>query len=229
MSPKDMAPAPAVSLDDLKREYLTLDSKLFTTAAEVYWRQGQLLIQIKTRLKHGAWLRWVLDNLHVGTTQASLRMRIGVLPSPPIFSENRKFDLAQLAAIAEISVSQKLSLDAAADRWQNKPESKLKSDSKPPKNKRAPKPRSEPIPDLGNWRAGQGRKAATSSTAEQMSVPKAFEVLGIDIQRQTITPDSLDILFKGLRQKAHPDKGGADAKFVALTAAYRVLGGVTKH
>ena len=203
----------AVSLDDLKAEYLELDTVLgglTASANEVYWKQGRILNKIKAKVGHGKWLRWVNQNLSIGQSQAKLRMLIGSLPSLPKSPESRRFDCEQLAEVAQIAMTLNLSPDAAVEKWQKN-------------HGAADKKGWERMKD-GSWRRKSKPKPPRPPGARAMSREEAFKTFGITVYGSIdITKESLDILFKGLRQIRHPDKGGSNDQFVSLTKAYEVL------
>jgi hypothetical protein len=199
------------SLADLKNRYLSLEAVFCESRNDVYWKQGQILIQIKAQLRHGEWRAWIEKNLHIDRTQAQLRMKIGSLPSLPKRPENRSFQptLEVLAKIADVAATHKLTPDAATEKYLKDFESQ-----KARFKKQGPEP------------GGKKRRASSNiQRGHGMTREQALRIFGIDIDRRTIEKRYLEIFHKALRQKLHPDKGGKHDDFIALDKAYAALGG----
>jgi hypothetical protein len=187
----------AVGIDDLKSQYLSIEPdrmNIEATRAEMYWKQGHILRQIKAQLKHGEWLPWITENFALSATQAKLRMAVGRLPALPKSPENRRFNLDELSAIAAIAARHKMSPDVAAERFIA--QEKVAAD---------------PAPAESGQDAAAGESGITRS--------EAFKILGINIERGTIRLESLQILAVGLQQARDPDMGGINA----ITEAVKTL------
>lgn len=219
-----------VKLDTLQKKVLELQDGLSTllyTAAEKAWVLGQALNELKAVTPHGEWEPWCRKNLRFSIRQTQVMMQIGTLKALPDKSASeRAFDfqddplrLQDLAAIASIAKREECSPDKAATIFLKGQRADAEAVTIHP-NAEADaaliKSLSGRAPDPAPGKASTSRKV--SMTREQ-----AFAEIGITGSNIEVVEETLVIIFRGLMQKRHPDKGGTDAGFARLNNAKEIL------
>ena len=226
--------APSPQLATLQKKVLTLQDglgALLMSSAEKAWALGRALNELKEATPHGQWEPWCRENLRFARDTIYRFMRIGELERlPPKRLESSLFEsdddplrLRDLDAIASIAKREGGDVEKATAQFIKNQASDRRSSGQPGR----PDMTREEVADA--VRRGKAAREATgeaptlrSSTAP-MSRNDALLEFGIDVVQQTITPESLKILYRGLRALRHSDKGGNDTAFVRLTKAEEIL------
>lgn len=212
-------PTSLVSLDDLKRQYNELESALgdlTRTKAEKYFAQGKILQQIKehTGLKHGDWIPWCEKNLKVNVRNIQMRLNVVELKHIPKNDEIVVFGLYELSEVGKIVKSEKLSPEAAVTKYLANQQKRI--DDAIRKAKKA-------------GRAGAGPKInKRPRSTGKASYEDALEFFGLSSEHPGFVEGlrgktAAEILFRGWRQKLHPDKGGSNAEFVKCTKMMELI------
>lgn len=202
-----------VSLQQLEDRFFALEGKINKAEIAARWEQGRILKQMQPLVKKegSAWEAYVETRLHITAQEAVARIKAGALPSLPTetWSDGSPLTFGQVAAIAVwYEKSNKSSVDEVAKSWiaaEEEEARKRKPDPIPPKDSGKKKRAPRPMPIRG------------------MTLAQAFAEIGITGDNISITEEALGILFRALRQKRHPDKGGDNAAFLRLTKAMEVI------
>lgn len=158
-------------------------------------KRGILLCAAKPQVKHGEWSKWVKQHWAFTIDHASKLMRI-----------------------AEAETAEAQAKNAAPQ----KPISKSVLQGKPPTLQERAKAATRALGTAQRTNKADFVQARKSAPAE-MTAYAAFKIMGIDLEQQSITAESLTILFRGLAAKHHPDRGGDAAQMAVLNRANDLL------
>lgn len=161
-------------------------------------------------------------------------------------SEAGMFIAKDLYAIAQIVTKEKISVDVAAKKYvarinaeveaaiaagarQPKRETPAEKEQRKHETKEEREEREKAFEELNERIRAKRAASGGSSTGARppakagMTHEEAFAEIGITGSNIQVTDETLGIIFRGLKQKRHPDKGGTNAAFQRLTKAEEAL------